>query len=190
MNKTIINTILYTFKFISLTIIITIILVNSDVFTELFDGRMKNFLTSVISFCNDNTSNIFSILFICLVVYLSSALVIHFLKLNEESDSLESQNEYYNEKIEEINKKYDTVSNDNTSFKKALSKAKMEIYKETQPKIQNVKDHYTKIKYHYENRNNNYFNTNKSLYDIVKSSKRLDKNTLKLIEEFENDISR
>ncbi len=189
MNKLAIKTIFYTLEHLSILILTAIILINSNIFTGILQGEIKDFFLMLVSICKDNISFTFIILLICLAVCFISVLVIGFIKDDEYTEILELREKISSEKINKLHTKYDKVIDKTNAVKGELSKAQKTLHKNTYSAVDNIKTHCLKIEFHYENRKNNYFNTNKEFYDIVKASKKLDESTLNLIEEFEKSMS-
>lgn len=189
MNKPAIKITLCCCKYISFLMLTALIVVNSNILAGILNETLEKYVTDILSICRRHEDFVFMTLLICLSVYVISLFAINLIKTDNESDLLESEEKDYKLKIEKIDKKYDKISEKTNFLKDKILKAETSLKMETYSKVNKIKQHCTKIECHYESRNNNYFHINKKFYRIVKSSKRLDENTLKLIEEFENEIS-
>lgn len=189
MNKPAIKITLCCCKYISFLMLTALIVVNSNILSGILNETLEKYVADILSICHRHEDFVFMTLLICLSIYLIFSFVIYFIKMDNESDLLELEERDCKLKIEKIDKKYDKISEKTNFVKDEILKAETSLKTETYSKVYKIKQYCTKIEYHYESRNNNYFNTNKNFYKIVKSSKKLDENTLKLIEEFENEIS-
>lgn len=189
MNKSAINTIVYIFKYISITILTVLIILVTDILENVFHGEIKNFVSVVARFLTTNISITSVIMLICIVVILLSNVIIYFMKLDTESTELKKiDNENIN-RINTCNRQYNNLSKNVNSIESNLSNAQNKLYKETYTKILKISSHYDKMEAHYERRKANYFVTNEKLYEIVKTSKKIDNETVQIIKEFKAEIT-
>ena len=89
MDKSAIKIVLNIFKYISIVILIIAIVCNTDILSGICYGNIKNFLIGFTNLMRKNIQITSTVLFICIFVIFTCNIIIHFMKLYDESDELD-----------------------------------------------------------------------------------------------------
>lgn len=189
MNKSAIKIVFYIFKYLAIITMLAVIVFSTDITSNVAAGDIKSVFETFTSLIRKNIQIFSAILFICVVVIFICNMVIHFMKLNFESDELDKQNTNNTNSINELKGEYKKLNDNVKEIKKELEISTQQLFEEKYNTISRFSKHYNKMTVHFERRKLNYISVNQKFYNIVKTSKNIDNETLQLIDTFEEEIN-
>lgn len=190
MNKSAIKTTVYIFKYLASVFLVLLIVLSTDVLTANLSGGAKELASTVSTLLHSKISITSWILLVCLFVIVICNFILHFFKAaayDEELKKLENESLY---KINSNKNKYDKINRDVQAVELKLSEEKKYLHNSVNNKVVKLLNHYAITEAHFERRKANYFTSNQNLYKIVKTSRNIDKETVLLIKDFEEEINR
>lgn len=188
MNKSAINITLYIIKYISSFIIAILILLCSNILSNIPLKELSDFFQSATDLLHNNFQTVSIVLLICFVLISISSAGKYFLKNEDENIELSEINETLSKKLKKCDDNY-------CSLEKGLEHTEKDFFitahhseKEISLSISKISKNLIILQNELEKRKIHYFYTNKKFYKSVQQSLDLDRDTINRIKKIDENI--